>query len=72
MELEQENKNEKDTSNVVNQELNQELLNQEGMNIEEKQNSFLESTLGKVINTGVDVALRAILPNVIEDEVIRN
>lgn len=36
----------------------------------EKQNKFLESTIGKVINTGVDVAIRAILPNAIEDEVI--
>lgn len=40
--------------------------------IEENQNKFLEGTLGKVINTGVDIALRAILPNAIEDEVIRN
>jgi len=38
--------------------------------IEEKQNKFLEGTLGKVINTGVDIALRAVLPNAIEDEVI--
>lgn len=40
--------------------------------IEEKQNKFLEGTFGKIVNTGLDVALRAILPNAIEDEVIRD
>ena len=37
---------------------------------EKEQNSFLQSTLGKVINTGVDIGLRAILPNFLEDTVI--
>ena len=46
-----------------------EIVNQEE-NIEKAQNSFLESTIGKVINTGCDIALRSILPNAIEDEVI--
>ena len=40
------------------------------MDIEKEQNKFLESTFGKVINTGVDLALRTLLPDVIEDEVI--
>ena len=39
-------------------------------NLEEKQNNFLQGNLGKVINTGVDIGLRMILPNVIEDKVI--
>ena len=39
-------------------------------NIGEKQNSFLSSTLGKVINTGLNLGIRALLPNVIEDQVI--
>lgn len=34
------------------------------------QQSFLESTLGKVINFSVDTGLRAILPDIIEDEVV--
>ncbi len=38
--------------------------------LEEKQKSFLQGNLGKVINTGLDVGLRMILPNVIEDKVI--
>lgn len=36
----------------------------------EKQNSFLESTLGKTINTAVDIGLRIVLPDVIENQVI--
>lgn len=60
--------------NKEKQEVNNELDNtiQSGIlvNIGEKQNKFLESALGKVINTGIDIALRAILPNAIENEVI--
>lgn len=36
----------------------------------EKQKSFLESSLGQVINGGIDLGLRALLPDVIEDEII--
>lgn len=36
----------------------------------EKQKSFLETNLGKVINGGVDLGLRAVLPDILEDEVI--
>ena len=54
--------------NEVNNELNNEITNEE--NLEKSQNSFLESTFGKVINTGIDLGLRAILPNAIEDEII--
>lgn len=36
----------------------------------EKQKSFLESNLGQVINGGVDLGIRALLPDIIEDEVI--
>lgn len=34
------------------------------------QNKFLESVLGKTINTGIDIGIRAILPNYIEDQII--
>jgi len=37
---------------------------------EKGQNSFLESTLGKVVNSAVDIGLRWVLPDLIEDEVI--
>lgn len=39
-------------------------------NIQEKQNEFLKSNLGKAINGGIDIGLKTILPNFIEDEVI--
>ena len=39
-------------------------------NLDKQQNTFLESSLGKVIDSSVDLGLRAILPNFIEDEVI--
>ena len=35
-----------------------------------EQNKFLESTLGKAINVGLDIGIRALLPNLIEDQVI--
>lgn len=36
----------------------------------EDQKGFLDSTLGKVINTGLDAGIRFLLPNLIEEQVI--
>lgn len=36
----------------------------------EEQKSFLETNLGQVINGGIDLGLKALLPDIIEDEVI--
>lgn len=36
----------------------------------QEQRDFLETTLGKTINTAVDIGIRAILPDFIEDQVI--
>ena len=36
----------------------------------EKQKGFLESTLGQVINGGIDLGLKTILPDFLEDEII--
>ena len=36
----------------------------------ENQKSFLETSLGQVINGGIDLGLKALLPDIIEDEVI--
>ena len=46
------------------------LTNKNEMNIGENQNNFLESMLGKTINFGLDIGLRALLPNFVEDAVI--
>ena len=40
------------------------------LNLEKEQNNFLQTTLGKAINTAVDIGLRVILPNFVEDAVI--
>lgn len=37
---------------------------------EKSQNNFLESTLGKTINAAVDLGLRWVLPDLVEDEII--
>ena len=47
-----------------NLELNNKMVN------EKTQKSFLESTLGKAVNTAIDIGLRAILPDFVENQVI--
>lgn len=47
-----------------NLELNNKIVN------EKNQKSFLESTLGKAVNTAIDIGLRAILPDFVENQVI--
>lgn len=39
--------------------------------IESEQNSFLQTSLGQVINGAIDTGIKALLPDVIEDEVIK-
>lgn len=52
-------------------ELNKDVKNEINYNVTpESQNNFLESTFGKVINTGINIGLRALLPNMIENQVI--
>ena len=38
--------------------------------LDKNQSRFLESTMGKVINTGINLGLRAILPDLIENQII--
>lgn len=45
-------------------------ISKELSNLENKQKSFLETNLGKAINTGVDFGLKVILPDFIEDDII--
>lgn len=52
--------------NELNQ--NQEVQNE--LEIEQEQNNFLQSTLGQVVNTALDTALRWILPDFVEGQVI--
>ena len=38
--------------------------------LEKEQKDFLETTLGKIINTGLDIGIRALLPDFIDEQVI--
>ena len=67
MDFEQENSVK---AQKIDQKLENIVSNEQEENIEKKQEKFLEGTFGKIINTGFDIALRAILPNVVEDEII--
>ena len=40
------------------------------VSIEDKQRNFLQTNIGKAVNTGLNIGLRYILPDVIEDQVI--
>lgn len=53
----------------INNNINLENNNSNNVTYEE-QKSFLETNLGQIINGGVDLGLRVILPDVIEDEII--
>ena len=41
-----------------------------GNKIEEAQKTFLQSDIGKAVNSAIDIGLKAALPNLIEDQVI--
>lgn len=79
MELELENKKENFNqiieksinSNSVDNNLNNEISNNVNYEVtKESQNNFLETTLGKTINTALNIGIRYLLPNVIEEQVI--
>lgn len=69
LEINQNLTNKNEISNQITNEVTNELSIRD-IDVEKEQTSFFETTIGKVVNTGLDMALRAILPNVIEDEVI--
>ena len=60
---------EEKVENKVEEKIENTLIKEE-INVEKEQNSFLESTFGRIINTGCDIALRTLLPDAIEDQVI--
>ena len=37
---------------------------------ENEQKSFLETTIGKAVNTGLDIGIRYLLPDLVEEQVI--
>lgn len=67
MEIDNQNKIEENIENNLEQNIENNILNEV---TEESQNKFLQSTLGKTINTAFDLGLRAILPELVEDQII--
>ena len=51
-------------------ELNNTLDNNLNLDIANRQKSFLETNIGKVVDSAVDLGIRTVLPNLIEDKVI--
>ncbi len=49
--------------------LNEILLNQ-NVELEKQQNEFLDSSLGKVIDTGIEIGIRALAPDFVENQII--
>ena len=71
---EQQNQEMEKTNNIENQKnieknKNIDLLVEQEVTVE-NQNTFLQTTLGKTINTAIDVGLRGILPDMIEEQII--
>lgn len=50
-------------------EIENNLLNEQS--IGKKQNNFLQSSIGKAVNTGLNIGIRYLLPDVIEDDIIQ-
>lgn len=57
--------------NEINNNLDQKVENKITTQVtEENQNQFLQTTLGKTINTAMDLGLRAIMPEIVEEQII--
>ena len=54
----------------MNNNLNNYLEINNNIELEKEQKNFLETALGKTINTGIDIGIRAVLPDYIEDQII--
>lgn len=54
----------------IGTELEKEVNNKYTLNLYDKQKNFLETDLGKTINSALDIGLKAILPNLIENQII--
>lgn len=69
MEMEIEQKQEQEKSKNIENRTKVENLIENEVTIE-NQNKFLQTTLGKTINTAIDIGLRGIMPKVVENQII--
>ena len=54
----------------IENQLNNEKNINNNVEIEKEQKNFLETTIGKIVNTGLDIGIRALLPDFIDEQVI--
>lgn len=54
----------------MDQNINNEININNNLDNEIQQNKFLETALGKTVNTGIDIGIRALLPDYIENQII--
>ena len=54
----------------MEQNINNEINIKNNLNNGKEQKNFLETALGKTINTGIDIGIRSLLPDYIEEEII--
>ena len=54
----------------IENQLNNEKNINNNIEIEKDQKNFLETTIGKIVNTGLDIGIRALLPDFIDEQVI--
>lgn len=53
---------------ILNNQIDKKIKNEQ--DLIKEQNSFLKSNLGKALNIGMDIALKSVLPDLIEEQVI--
>lgn len=54
----------------IENQLNNEKNINNNLKIEKEQKNFLETTIGKIVNTGLDIGIRALLPDFLDEQVI--
>ena len=54
----------------IENQLNNEKNINNNVEIKKEQKNFLETTIGKIVNTGLDIGIRALLPDFLDEQVI--
>ncbi len=54
----------------IDNQLNNEKNINNNLEIEKEQKNFLETTIGKIVNTGLDIGIRTLLPDFLDEQVI--
>ena len=54
----------------IKNQLNNEKNINNNVEIKKEQKNFLETTIGKIVNTGLDIGIRALLPDFLDEQVI--